>query len=116
MPKEQKSPHHYPHGESQLNAGEDFLTRPVLKALEQATNAGRSKTRLLLKINLYEPPHVRGASGRYVSWSGMRWKHDVGSVAEGQHFVKTLDRFVQLYQQDPMAMEALLKVQDFSGE
>ena len=114
MPKDQKAPHEYPHGHSQLNAGEDFMTRPVRRALEQASNAGRQKTRLLLKINLYEPPHIRGASGRYVSWSGMRWKHDVGSVNEGQHFVKTLDRFVELYQQDPQAMHALLQAQNFT--
>ena len=114
MPKDTKAPHAYPHGQSQLNAGEDFLTRPISRTLEQAAVAGRTTSRLLLKINLYEPPHVRGASGRYVSWPGMRWKHDVSSVTEGQHFVKTLDRFVQLYQQDPMAMHALLQAQDFS--
>ncbi len=116
MPKETKAPHEYPHGESQLNAGEDFLTRPVSRALEQAAVAGREKTRLLIKINLYEPPHVRGASGRYVSWSGMRWKHDVGSVTEGQHFVKALDQFVKIYQQDPQATAQLLAAQDFSDK
>lgn len=114
MPKDQKAPHQYPHGASQLNAGEDFLTRPITKALEQSATAGRDHARLLLKINLYEPPHIRGASGRYVSWSGMRWKHDVKSTIEGQHFVRTLDRFIALYQQDPMAVHALLQAQDFS--
>lgn len=114
MPKDQKAPHKYAHGHSQLTASEDFMTRPVKQALQQATAAGRDHTRLLVKINLYEPSQVRGGSGRYVAWPGMRWRHDVGSVEQAQHFSRTLDRFVAIYQQDPEATLTLLQAQDFS--
>lgn len=114
MPKDQKAPHRYAHGKSQLTASQDFMSRPVEEALKQAAAAGREETRILIKFNLYEPPQVRGGSGRYVSWSGMRWKHDVKSVTEAQHFAKAMDRFVAIYQQDPMATFQLLQSTDFS--
>jgi hypothetical protein len=113
MPKDQKAPHAYPHGKSQLETSETFAREPVERALQQAAAAGREKTRLLVKINLYEPPQVRGGSGRYVAWPTLRWKHDVTSVTEAQHFAKALDRFVMLYQQDPSATDQLLQAQDF---
>lgn len=114
MPKDQKAPHDYPHGRSQLKTNEDYLSHPITKALQQAANAGRDHTRLLLKINLYEPSQVRGGSGRYVSWPTMRWKHDVKSVKAAQHFAQALDKFVALYQQSPTATVTLLQAQDFS--
>lgn len=109
-------PNHFTPGVSQLKHQADYLTRPIAEGLRRAAERGRDTTRLLLKILIYAPPERRGTSGRYQSWPGMRWKHDVSSAEAGQHFAATLDRFVALYQQDPAATRVLLEAQDFGGE
>lgn len=109
-------PHILTPGVSQLKMQADYLTRPIVEGLRRAAERGRDTTRLLLKILIYEPPKQRGTSGRYQSWPGMRWKHDVGSAEAGQHFATTLDRFVALYQQDPVATRVLLDAQDFGDQ
>lgn len=113
MPRDQKAPHAYRHGSSQLAAKDDYLKIPIERGLQQAAQAGRDWTRLVVKINIYEPPQVRGGSGRYVAWPHLAWKHDIKSTREALHFAKTVDRFVALYQQDPQAVATLLQAQNF---
>lgn len=107
------SPNTFYPGESQLRMTEDFRTRAVAHALERAAATGKTTARAMVKIELYDPPVQEGLSGRYLSWSGMRWKHDLASIAAGRHFAETIDTFIALYQRDPEAVRQLLEAQDF---
>lgn len=109
MAGEHTSPNKYPHGQSQLAGSQGYMTAPIAAALEKGAAVGRNWTRILMKFTLYEPPKTRGVSGRYVSWPGMRWKHDVTSVESAQHFARAVDLFVAKYQQDPGAVVAVLE-------